>query len=47
VNVRPEDIQAVFRQAMGHRVILNFRGEAEGIRVADLLDEVWQSVRPV
>jgi MoxR-like ATPase len=44
-SVRPADIEAVFRPALNHRIILNFRGEAEGVRVGDLLDEVWQSVR--
>jgi len=46
-NVRPADIEAVFFSAMNHRIILNFRGEAEGVRVSDILDEVWQSVRAV
>ena len=47
VSVRPADIEAVFQQALHHRVILNFRGEAEGVQVADLLDDVWQGVRAV
>jgi len=44
VNVQPEDIEAVFAPALAHRIILNFRGEAEGIRVSDLLGDVWESV---
>jgi len=47
VSVRPADIEAVFQQALHHRVILNFRGEAEGVQVADLLDDVWRGVRAV
>jgi len=47
ISVRPADIEAVFKQALHHRVILNFRGEAEGVQVGDLLDDVWQGVRAV
>ena len=47
VNVRPEDIEAVFPSALSHRIILNFRGEAEGIRVSDLLSDVWEHVKPL
>jgi len=41
VNVRREDIQAVFKPALTHRLVLNFRGEAEGISADALLDDVW------
>jgi len=44
VNVRPSDIEAVFVPALAHRIILNFRGEAEGIRVGELLSDVWENV---
>ena len=43
-HVRPADIESVFRSTLIHRLILNFRGEAEGILVSSLLDEVWRSV---
>ena len=43
-HVRPTDIESVFRAALTHRLILNFRGEAEGISAASLLDEVWKKV---
>jgi len=43
-NVRPGDIEAVFYPALMHRIILNFRGEAEGIKIADLLAQVWEKV---
>jgi len=46
-NVRPADIEAVFGMALGHRLVLNFRGEAEGIPPADLLSDVWNKVRAV
>ena len=42
VNVRREDIEAVFSAALNHRLVLNFRGEAEGISSDTLLDEVWK-----
>ncbi|MDD4903379.1 MAG: AAA family ATPase [Candidatus Bipolaricaulis sp.] len=41
-NVRRADIEAVFRPALVHRVILNFKGEAEGVSVSSLLDQVWE-----
>jgi MoxR-like ATPase len=41
INVRREDIRAVYRAALTHRLVLNFRGEAEGVSVDTLLDEVW------
>jgi MoxR-like ATPase len=41
-NVRRADIEAVFPLALVHRVILNFKGEAEGIVVSDLLRDVWK-----
>ena len=47
VNVRRADIEAVFHPALVHRVILNFKGEAEGIEVSDLLSEVWKEIAVV
>ncbi len=47
VHVRPADIEAVFRPALIHRLILNFRGEAEGISVSTVLDDVWNQVAVV
>ncbi len=45
-NARIVDIQAVYYPSMRHRIIRNFRGEAEGIAVAEILKEVFQHVRP-
>jgi len=42
-NVRRSDIEEMFVLALQHRMILNFRGEAEGVRVAGVLDEVWKA----
>ncbi len=41
-NVRRADIEAVFPLALVHRVILSFRGEAEGVSVPALLRRVWE-----
>lgn len=43
-HVRPTDIESVFHSTLIHRLILNFRGEAEGVLVSSLLDEVWKRV---
>lgn len=42
-NVRRVDIEAVFLPSLVHRVILNFKGEADGIAVRDLLQEIWET----
>ncbi|MCD6494732.1 AAA family ATPase [Candidatus Bipolaricaulota bacterium] len=42
-NVRQADIEAVFHSALNHRIILNFKGDAEGINVKDLLRSVWEN----
>jgi MoxR-like ATPase len=47
VHVRPSDIEAVFRPALNHRLILNFKGEAEGLGTAAILDAVWSKVSVV
>jgi len=44
VNVRREDIHALFRVALTHRLVLNFKGEAEGVPIDELLNEVWEHV---
>lgn len=46
-NVRRADIEAVFHPALVHRVILNFKGEAEGMEVSHLLAEVWKQTAVV
>jgi MoxR-like ATPase len=43
-HVRPSDIEAVFLPALNHRIILNFKGEAEGASTAAILRDVWQKV---
>ena len=39
-NVSFEDIQSVVQPSLRHRIILNFEGEAEGITVENILDDV-------
>ncbi len=39
-HVAAEDVRAVARPALRHRLLLNFEGEAEGVSVESLLDEV-------
>ena len=46
-HVDPEDVAAVARPALRHRVLLNFEGEAEGVRVDDLLEDVVQKAPKV
>ncbi len=47
VHVDPEDVSAVAVPALRHRVLLNFEGEAEGVKVDDLLGELLEQVSPV
>jgi len=43
-NVRETDIDAIYRLALIHRLVLNFRGEAEGVTSGDLLAEIKNHV---
>jgi MoxR-like ATPase len=43
-NVSRSDITAVVKPALRHRVILNFEGEAEGISVDTILDDILASL---
>ncbi len=40
------DVKAVCRQALRHRILLNFEGEAEGISPEKLIDDVLARVTP-
>jgi MoxR-like ATPase len=44
LNASYEDLRAVSRQALRHRVLLNFEGEAEGITAEQIVDDVLQRV---
>lgn len=45
-HLEVEDVQAAFRPALIHRVILNFRAEAEGVSPWQVLAEVLRAVPP-
>ena len=42
----PEDVRAVAHSVLGHRVLLNFQAEAEGVSVDRVIDQLLASVRP-
>ncbi|MCP4751309.1 MAG: MoxR family ATPase [Proteobacteria bacterium] len=43
-NVSFEDIREVAKPALRHRIILNLKGEAEGIETDDIIDNILDSV---
>jgi len=45
VNVRLEDIHAVFHPSLNHRLILSFKGEAAGITPEEVLAEVLERIK--
>ena len=45
-TVAPEDIVRVARPVLRHRVLPNFAGEAEGVTVERIIDEVLRHVEP-
>ncbi len=44
-HLAAEDIQAVAHEALRHRLVLSFEGEAEGVRPDDLVDATLEAVR--
>ncbi len=46
MNASFEDVTYGARQALRHRVLLNFEGEAEGISSEQIVDDVLQRVEP-
>ncbi len=46
-NVSFDDLRASIKQALRHRLILNFEGEAEGIATDRVLDDILEKVQPV
>lgn len=44
-NVAFEDVEAVAHSALRHRILLNFEGQAEGIRTDDIIDDVLKAVK--
>ncbi len=43
-NAAFEDIKEVTKPSLRHRIILNFRGEAEGIEVEDVINDVLERI---
>jgi len=46
LNASFDDVKAVTRSALRHRVLLNFEGEAEGISAERIIDDVLDRVLP-
>ena len=44
LNVSFDDVRAAAAPALRHRILLNFEGEAEGVAVAEVIDEVLAAV---
>ena len=42
--VGPDDIQAVFHNALRHRIILSYQAEAEGVNTNQVLDKILNLV---
>jgi MoxR-like ATPase len=40
-----EDVQDVCRQVLEHRIILNFKAEAENIKVTDMIEKLLKTVK--
>jgi MoxR-like ATPase len=43
-HVSAEDVRAVLKPALRHRIILNFEGEAEGVTSDQILDQILSAV---
>ncbi len=47
LNAGFDDVKAAARQALRHRILLNFEGEAEGITAEQVIDDVLARTPPV
>jgi MoxR-like ATPase len=45
-SVSTDDVKAMVRPALRHRIILSFEGEAEGVSADSVLDDILGAVRP-
>ena len=43
-EVGPKHVEMVARQALNHRLLLNFEGQAEGVSTESIIGEVLQEV---
>ncbi len=45
VSITVEDVRSVARQVLEHRIILNFKAEAENVKPADIIEKLIASVK--
>jgi MoxR-like ATPase len=45
-HVTNEDIAALAKPTLRHRVLLSYRAEAEGLTIEDVIDRLMESVKP-
>ena len=41
-----EDVRALIEPILTHRLVMNFRAEAEGVTPADVIENIAQSIEP-
>jgi MoxR-like ATPase len=46
VHVKTEDVQALAAPVLRHRVLLNYRAEADGVHIEDVIKRLLDSVKP-
>jgi len=46
-HVTPEDIQALAHPVLRHRILINYRAEAEGVSVEKVIDKLLEAVKPL
>jgi MoxR-like ATPase len=45
--VTPEDIHALAQPVLRHRILINYRAEAEGISVEKVIERLLETVKPL
>ena len=46
-HVTPEDIQALAQPVLRHRILINYRAEAEGVSVEKVVERLLETVKPL
>ena len=46
-HVTPEDIQALAQPVLRHRILINYRAEAEGVSVEKVIDRLLETIKPL
>jgi MoxR-like ATPase len=44
VHVSPDDVRALIRPAFRHRILVNYRAEAEGVTVEKIIERLLETV---